>query len=221
MSPTEEIERDFGRLIEFLSGALESMSPEWVNAIGTLIGGIAVATGLFFANRQLTAWRTESLHKRGAEIAEDLLVSVYQVSEALKVIRSPLVTIPRDKADDKNAVFDIQYKRIVDQNEEFQALRLRQIRARAFFALPELDKEVDALFEVRNSVAIGLQMLADGTLDNDDNNPNIRRLIMETRREVSGSYSERDILGLKQLKAVERVEKILMPKIRLGSSMVP
>jgi hypothetical protein len=218
MTPFEEIARDYSRFADFLERTISAVTPEWVSAIGTSLQGLAVIAGLVFAWRQISAWRSEAVQRRAAEVAEELLVAVYEVSDVLMALRAQVVRVPIEHIGNNQSFYRYRLERVSDKNSIFENLRLRQIRARAVFQSNLLDASVDEIFHVRHLLVISLDMLASMDLD-DSQYAEDRQLAVKLRRDASGSYKEDDELGIKQLRAVERIEKLLHPKILLNSNL--
>lgn len=187
---------------------------DWISAISGFVGAVGILVGFLFAKWQINAWRSEARDKRRSEVAEELILAVHNVDDALRSIRSPFDRVPADKANDKTYTYQTRYKRVVDQIETFQKLRQANIRADAVLGNHEVDEAVKSLFDVRSRVIVAIEMLADEVGDLDPS-PEGKKLRSELRSDMFGSYGDRDSLGKMQEVAVKTVTEQLSPIARL------
>jgi hypothetical protein len=64
---------------------------EIVKSVSPLITALAAVFGAWLAYRGLDRWRTETLGKRKAEIAQETLALAYEMEEILQSARNPFV----------------------------------------------------------------------------------------------------------------------------------
>ncbi|MCK0171338.1 hypothetical protein MWU53_09745 [Aliiroseovarius sp. S1123] len=190
--------------------------PDWINAIAAAVGAVAVVVGLFGANSKLNEARRTARQLRRSEVAEELVALAHNVDDALRDIRNPMDSIPKDKAGDKLYAYQRRYERIVKYNDLFKSLRDAQIRVRAVIGDKEVDGAVELLFKARQRVAIAIELLADyirddvgaRTLEERDHK-------IKLRHDMYGSFSDRDELGQSVADAVQLIERHLNPIARL------
>ncbi len=65
------------------------LTAEWAGAIGELATGAGAALGGWAALRGVNAWRTETVGRRKAELAEEVLAQFYRARDALIWARLP------------------------------------------------------------------------------------------------------------------------------------
>lgn len=189
---------------------------DWINSLAAAVGAGAVVVGLFGAKWTLDANRRSARELRRSQVAEELIALAHNADDALKDIRNPFDSIPKDKAGDKLYGYQKRYDRMASYNDLFKALREAQIRVRAVIGDPDIDAAVEALFKARHRVAIALEQLAEYIRDEvDQSDKDIRDLVKKWRTEVYGSYSERDELGQQIISAVNTIEQTLNPVARL------
>ncbi|MCB2144357.1 MAG: hypothetical protein KDE02_16810 [Rhodobacteraceae bacterium] len=197
----------------------EATIPDWINAIAAAVGAIAVIVGLFGAKSTLDANRRSARELRRSQVAEELLALAHNVDDALRDIRNPFDSIPKDKAGDRFYGYQKRYERVANYNDLFKALRDAQIRVRAVIGDQEIDHAVETLFKARHRVAAAIEGLAEYARDDvDQSDPEIRTLLKEWRTELYGSYSARDEFGKEILAAVKTIENGLNPVARLEAS---
>ncbi len=182
-----------------------------------LITTIAVVVGVCITLIQLKQWRNEARTTKRSEVAEELISSAYNVSDALKHIRNPFSSIPKDKANDKRYSYEVRYKRITDTGDLFKELRQRQIRALAVIGDKDVDRSVNDLFNIRSEVATAIEMLADRAEESDysSEDDETKALYKKLRRKMFGRYSEADEIWVIQERAIKTIDDKLRPIARL------
>lgn len=128
------------------------------------------------------------------------------------------MTRPQEKVDDKDYLYKRRYERIIKYHDLFNSLRDAQIRVRAVIGNKKVDTAVENLFKSRNAVAIAIEQLADFSKDTTiEPSSEIKELSMRYRKEIYGSFSEKDELGQKILNSIQTIEKELNPFARLDA----
>lgn len=121
-----------------------SDAPAWVEAIGALLTGVATILAGVAALRGLDAWRRETVGRRKAELAEEVLAQFYRARDILTWARFP-VEQPRE--DGKSAPIaaesasDAREKqrmyapvaRLAQESEIFSDLQASRYRFMAYF----------------------------------------------------------------------------------------
>lgn len=175
------------------------------------IGTFLVGIGVVAAFRQVNLWRVEAKSRSKAETAQMVLVAVANVDDALKQIRSPFDRIPIDELGVGAKLYERRYQRIVDKSDVFNCLRDAQIHQDALIGKEVVSKSIDELFDVRRKVVLAIEFLAES---DDENDSETRSLKVKWRRQMSGSYDEKDELGLQQTRAIEKIRNALLPIAR-------
>jgi hypothetical protein len=193
--------------------------PDWISAFAALIGSVAVVVGLYKANSKINEAQRTARQLRRSTVAEELVAVAYNVDDALRHIRNPMDSIPKEKISDKVYPYQRRYERIGEYNELFNDLRDAQIRVRAVIGDQIVDKAVEELFKARNQVSISIKLLADYARDDDGGRrPEERDHKMKLRRDLYGSFSEEDELGQRISAAVKTIEGKLNPIARLEAT---
>ena len=130
---------------------------------GTAIYGVAIAKA------GLSKWRRETIGKRKAELAEEVLADFYQAREVIQSARSPMSFAhegaTRKKHEDEtetetsalNSYFAI-VERLEAKSEFFAQLHARQYRFLALFG-PGADKSHKSLIQIYNDIVLAARSL--------------------------------------------------------------
>ncbi len=187
----------------------------WVAPTTEWLRNVAICIGVVVGWYQLSSWRREKISLRRSEIAEELIALAFNAEDAFRNMRSRLSSIPKDKLEDKLYPYEERYKRVFTSNELFKNLRDAQIRVRAVIGDSEVDEAANELFKARNSVAFAIEEMANLVRDGDTPSPEDREFRLQIRRDLYGSFDERDELGTKIISAVKKIEEKLSPVARL------
>src|ERR1700744_2681339 len=114
------------------------ISAEWIAAIGTLATGAAAGLGGWAAMRGVNAWRAETVGRRKAELAEEVLAQFYQAKDALTWARLPSgdVAAPAPLAEDGGRGAEAMAaptERLNQASQLFSALQASRYRFMAYF----------------------------------------------------------------------------------------
>lgn len=146
-----------------------SVWAEIAKAIPSVITAGTAVYGVTIAKAGLDKWKRETIGKRKAELAEEVLADFYQAREVIQSARSPMAFAhegaTRQKADDEtkdetsalNSYFAI-IERLQAKNEFFAQLHARQYRFLALFG-SGADKSHKALIQVYNEMVIAARGL--------------------------------------------------------------
>ena len=138
-------------------------------AVPSVVTAVTAVVGVCIAARGLNKWRAETIGKRKAELAEDVLADFYQARDIIKAARSPgsfgYEGATRRKADWEseddtrtlNAYF-ATIERLNNNAEFFAQLHARRYRFIAHFG-HDAAKPYDDLFRIRGEVISAVQML--------------------------------------------------------------
>ena len=195
---------------------------ELAKAIPGVATAITAIVGVVIAARGLNRWRAETIGKRKAELAEEVLADFYQARDIMNAARSPgsfgyeSATRPKEdweSEDDTrslNAYF-ATIERLNNKREFFAQLHARRYRFIAHFGL-DAAKPYDALFDIRDEVVSAVQMLIMTYRERDQGClPSERRgwqaVIWEGRNEAN-------LISGKLDRIVESMENICRPAIQ-------
>jgi hypothetical protein len=191
-----------------------SSIPDWISSIAAAVGALAVVFGLFRADKKVDEVQANARILKRAEVAEDLIALALNVEDAMKDIRNPIDSVPKDMAGDARFGYQRRYDRVVKYNDLFRRLREAQIRERTIIGDAEVNEAVETLFDVRNEVAVSIELLADHS-DESPVSAEDRESRLRLRRVVFGSFSEKDEIGKRVTVAVQTIESKLKPFARL------
>lgn len=131
--------------------------------------------GVLVAKAGLEKWRRETIGKRKAELAEDVLADFYQTQDVINAARSPgslndegstrQKVEGETEADTRrlNAYHSVA-ERLFNKGEFFAELHARRYRYIALFGIDAV-KPYDLLFRIRSEIITSVQMLVK-TYDN-------------------------------------------------------
>jgi len=201
MTACENVCRDFG----------------WLPGVASILGDLGtflVGVGVLAAFRQLSVWRSQAKALARAESAKQCLIAASEVDDALRFIRNPFDSIPKEQAQEPGITYKRRNKRVIDSADAFEQLRKAQIDHDIVLGLPAVTEAIDVLFRIRSDVLLAIEFLYEeiGNLDTDSET---RELKKNWRRQMSGSYSERDDFGRQQVEAVRTIRKELSSIARL------
>lgn len=203
MTACENICRDFATWLPKVTSVLGDF--------GTFLVGI----GVLAAFQQLSVWRSQAKALSRAEVAKNCLVAVYEVDDALRQIRNPFDSIPKEQATEKGITYRRRHERLVQNNEAFQSLRKAQIDHDIVLGVPEVSKAIDKLFQIRSQVMLAIEFLYE-EIDNEERDSETRQLAKKWRSQISGTYSERDEFGQTQIDAINEIKHGLSDIARLS-----
>jgi hypothetical protein len=118
------------------------IAPAWVQAVGTLLTGVATVLAGIAALRGLGAWRLETVGRRKAELAEEVLAQFYRARDILTWARFPIRTDDREVAaqagetahdvGEKRRAF-APVERLAQESQIFSDLQASRYRFMAYF----------------------------------------------------------------------------------------
>ncbi|HEX4199310.1 MAG TPA: hypothetical protein VHZ26_17880 [Caulobacteraceae bacterium] len=114
----------------------------WVEAIGTLLTGVATILAGIAALRGLNAWRLETVGRRKAELAEEVLAQFYRARDILTWARFPIRSDDREVAapagetahdvSERRRAF-APVERLAQESQIFSDLQASRYRFMAYF----------------------------------------------------------------------------------------
>jgi hypothetical protein len=152
-------------------------SPCWIDPLVELLkAGPSIVTavvavyGLSIAKAGLTKWRSETIGKRKAEVAEQVLAGFYEARDILAHARSPMSwgdegsTRPPavNETETDRSLLNSYFRtveRLNKKNEFFAHLAARRYSFIALFGA-DAAKPFDEVFGIRQSVLLAVQMLS-------------------------------------------------------------
>ena len=185
--------------------------PDWINAIAAAVGAGAVLFGLLAARTKINEVQENAKTLRRSELAEEAIALTLKVGDAFRDIRNPFDRVPTENAGDKHYLYQKRFERVIGYNKIFDELRDAQIRLSAVIDNSEVDDAIKALFNARHEVLLAIEFLSEGL------EPSARDEEVKLRRNLYGSFTDRDELGKKIDRAVETVCAKLKPIARLES----
>lgn len=118
------------------------IEPAWVEAIGTLLTGVATVLAGIAALRGLSAWRLETVGRRKAELAEEVLAQFYRARDILTWARFPIRSDDREVAapagetahdvSERRRAF-APVERLAQESQIFSDLQASRYRFMAYF----------------------------------------------------------------------------------------
>lgn len=150
----------------------QASSPLWVEllkALPSIVTAGAAIVGVVIAKAGLENWRRETIGKRKAELAEEVLADFYQARDIIKAAQSPFgyshEGLSRQKGENEteedtrilNSYFAAT-ERLASKADFFAETWARRYRFTAVFG-PEAARAYDDLFEVRNEIIVSVRSL--------------------------------------------------------------
>lgn len=191
---------------------------EIVKSVSPLITALAAVFGAWLAYQGLHKWRTETLGKRKAEIAQDTLALVYEMEEILQSARNPFVLahemgkkegVPDHIASNSNFAPEA---RLLAHQEFFARFRSNSFAFAALFGR-EGKKHLDDLWRIRLEINWAVESLLindrSGWADKED-----RDFIAEKRAVAfRPADKEKDKIGARLTVSVASIEALCRPAI--------
>jgi hypothetical protein len=117
------------------------IEPAWVQAVGTLLTGVATVLAGIAALRGLDGWRLETIGRRKAELAEEVLAQFYRARDILTWARFPIPRDDRDVAPAGETAHDVgerrrafaPVERLAQESQIFSDLQASRYRFMAYF----------------------------------------------------------------------------------------
>lgn len=201
----------------------------WGEVFKVLPGIVTACTaiwGVMIARAGLHKWRKETIGKRKAELAEEVLADFYQAYDIIDAARSPAAFGGEGESRKKeewenendtrtlNAYF-VVLERLSNRSEFFAQFQARRYRFKALFG-DEAIKPFNEFFHIRSEIIVAVRMLImtyrqrrDGSLPKD---------IKNWEETIGWRVEEEDVI-LTRLKAiVDTIEKTCRPAIQENAS---
>jgi hypothetical protein len=191
---------------------------EIVKAVAPIFTAGAACTGAWIGWRGLEKWRSETLGKRQAEIAEGTLATVYEMEEMLRSARAPWV-LPHEMAKREGVPDEIATNanyapeaRLLEHQEFFARFRSQKYAFAALFGL-EAAKPLDELWRCRLEINWAVdELLRNAEMSRGDAED---RAFLSARRAIAfrPPKSEDDTLGKRISEQVSSIERTCRPAI--------
>jgi hypothetical protein len=200
------------------------MSSVWIElakAVPSVVTATTAVVAVVIAARGLNRWRVETIGKRKAELAEDVLADFYQARDIINAARSPgsfgYEGATRPKADweseDETRTLNAYYatiERLNNQREFFAQFYARRYRFVAHFGT-EAGKPFDALNQIYSEIVVAVRLLINTHRQRDDGSlPQNRR----TWEASVGWALEDDKIPGRLDALINTIEKICRPAIQ-------
>jgi hypothetical protein len=199
---------------------------DWVTAVANLGVAAAAICAARLGFRGLNAWRMETIGKRKAELAEQVLADFYEARDVFQFARQPFTfnnegstrqkEAGETEADTQrlNTYFTVS-ERLLKKNDVFANLSARQYRFLALFGHgPDQVKVYDEVLKIRTEVMSAVSMLMITYRDSRSGSPQPEREVREKWESAIGwSDPRNDAIVQRINKIVQDVEKICRPAI--------
>ncbi|MCS3743362.1 MULTISPECIES: hypothetical protein [unclassified Rhizobium] len=137
------------------------MSPEWISAWANLMTGMAALLAGWAGMRGLNAWRAETVGRRKAELAEEVLAGFYRTRDILTWARFPASDADQDETDrpeigqdddepEKSEII-APVDRLTKESQVFSELRASRYRFMAYFG-EEAARPFDEIRAIHNEI---------------------------------------------------------------------
>jgi hypothetical protein len=201
-------------------------APAWIEAIGTLLTGIATVLAGVAALRGLNAWRLETVGRRKAELAEEVLAQFYRARDILTWARFPVdqspaaVSAPRttpgaatgdtaEDASEKQRAY-APVERLAQESQIFSELQASRYRFMAYFG-EDSSRPFDELRALQGEVvaAAGKLVRAQGKPETHDTRQNRGRW----ESAIGWGGAAEDHISHRLERAVREIEAVCRPLI--------
>ena len=185
-------------------------SAAWVSALGNLSTGLAAAVAGWAAVRGLGAWRAETVGRRKAELAEEVLAQFYRARDLMTWARFPGDggLAPTEAAGSGGPV-----ERLARESQLFSELQASRYRFMAYFG-EEAAKPFDALRKMHKEVLDAADSLARADQPGDGASHADRAAWSAAIGR--GAASQEDELAARLDRAIREIERICRPLIDEG-----
>jgi hypothetical protein len=207
-------------------------APAWIEAIGALLTGVATVLAGVAALKSLDAWRRETVGRRKAELAEEVLAQFYRARDILTWARFPVTqTSAEDGAlaptagESKRDVSEKQrmyspVERLAQESQIFSELQASRYRFMAYFG-EEATKPFEEIHALQNEVvaAAGKLIRAQGKPDTIES----KRGRGAWESAIGWGAGEEDRIAQRLERAVRDIEVVCRPLIdeRAGAQAWP
>jgi hypothetical protein len=117
----------------------------------------------------LGTWKRETIGKRKAELAEEVLAAFYEARDIINAARSPAIYVGEGKTRERNGAeteqesrqLDIYFatiERLNNRREFFSQIHAQRYRAQAIFGIDSATP-FETLFRIRTEIAVAADML--------------------------------------------------------------
>lgn len=141
---------------------------ELVKVIPSVVTAITAVVGISIAARGLTKWRAETIGKRKAELAEEVLADFYQARDIIDAARSPGgfgnegATRQKDdwESEEDTRILNAYFRtmeRLISKADFFARFHARRYRFIAHFGT-EAGKPYDQLHQIHTEIVVAGRM---------------------------------------------------------------
>lgn len=186
-------------------------SATWVSALGNLSTGLAAAVAGWAAVRGLGAWRAETVGRRKAELAEEVLAQFYRARDQMTWARFPgNGTLTPTEALGSSAPVE----RLARESQLFSELQASRYRFMAYFG-EEAAKPFDELRKVHREVLDAADSLARADCQPGDGASHSERAAWSAAI-GRGPASQEDQLAARLDRTIREIERVCRPLIDEG-----
>ena len=188
------------------------VTADWVSAIGNFATGAGAGLGGWAALRGVNAWRAETVGRRKAELAEEVLAQFYRAKDALTWARLPAdgTRTPAEGGESGAKAMAAPVERLTQASQVFSDLQASRYRFMAYFG-EEAARPFEELRKVHTEVVEaagqlirgqGKSLSAKDAADHD-----------QWRTTIGWGPQEQDRLAERLDRAVRAIERICRPLI--------
>ena len=199
-----------------------SDSYSFVKSIPAIVTAIAAMGGVLAARAGLNTWRIETIGKRRAELAEDILAGFYQAQDIIDHARSPMgyatEGLTRQRADgeteNESRILDSYFRtteRLTRDSEFWGQLHSKRYRFLALFGR-EHNETYNGIFRIKNEIIMAVRMLI--TMHRERRAPNVTALQPTWEMTIGWGLPEEDTLKRRIDALIEAMEAICRPAIQ-------
>jgi hypothetical protein len=197
-------------------------APAWIEAFGALLTGIATVLAGIAALAGLNAWRRETVGRRKAELAEEVLAQFYHARDILTWARFPVGPAPAllgapgpvagetaEDASEKRRMY-APVERLAQESQIFSELQATRYRFMAYFG-EESSRPFDELRALQSEVVIAADKLvrAQGKPETQD----IRQSRGHLESAIGWGAAAEDRIAHRLERAVREIEAVCRPLI--------
>jgi hypothetical protein len=179
----------------------------WVGPVTEWLRNLAIILGVFVGWRQLEAWRSEARSRRGAEIAEKVISLVYEISDAIRGVRSPMENVPVDSENRRDFIIEQKSTRLNETKDDFDELRRMQVLSKAILDISDVDDGIATIFEIRQELFAIFHTLH-GVRDEHFYGDQNRDFYHELEMKMYSIGGERDEIHVSLKSAVDKIENL-------------
>jgi hypothetical protein len=195
------------------------IEPAWVEADGTLLTGVATVLAGIAALRGLSAWRLETVGRRKAELAEEVLAQFYRARDILTWARFPIRKddqqvaalageTTHDASERRRAFAPVE--RLAQESQIFSDLQASRYRFMAYFG-EEAARPFDEIHALQTEIVSAADKLIRAQGKPETHETKAGRGAWESA--IGWGLAEEDRVAQRLARAVKDIEAVCRPLI--------